>query len=719
MNTLGQIKESHKRIEIQGGSKLDDIRNDIMRLAQTKQTSVERQAEVQAAELMSLKTKLAALQKEQITASTQVNLLESFGKSTLMKFIYEDKRTTESLKRWAGQKNLHTASYYFWNQGTDMQKTGVGLFQSLLYQILRSSPDLIIPACTAHLHHELWEMMELKEIFHRIAQQTELDTKYCFFVTGLDEYDGEEKDVIDLLETLSVSKDVKICASSRPGRLYEAILRSRDRKLDVAHFTKEDMQRYVKTHLQKSENWKKLIVGNQGQGQNIINDISARASGVWLWVSLITDDIVKEADKNEDISTLRRIVDDFPDELHGYFERIIRKVPKRHREDMARIFLIAVEALHPLPLYAFALLATERKNVNYAIEASISAIQEKDIEKDYPTLKSRIRNRCSDLLVVDDTGSQVFLGLEVDFLHRTVRDFLRDYDQQLRIHLTNDFNPLVSLCRICLGFLKVYHFRERSSLGKIIIEITDQLLYYAHAVEKRSKPEEESPVVSILDELDRVNSYHARDISNHWTHARDPPSSWGYDHYHEWGQCNFLALTVQARLVKYVRAKLQANPCTINKRGRPLLDYALRPRRVTPTAMPYHSTREDPSLDIDMVNLLLNHKVYPNQPVRLYGGRSVWALFLLSIEEIHNHVGGGTGSTTYQKLNQTWYQTCMALITCKSGARLDCLDNNQGNSNAPSILHRVFGHGRASVLEQEAEKKRNETRPLSGSCIAM
>ena len=58
------------------------------------------------------------------------------GKSTLMKYICHDKRSTESLRIWAGGAKLVTATCYFWNPGTVMQKSHIGLLQSLLYETL-------------------------------------------------------------------------------------------------------------------------------------------------------------------------------------------------------------------------------------------------------------------------------------------------------------------------------------------------------------------------------------------------------------------------------------------------------------------------------------------------------------------------------------------------------------------------------------------------------
>lgn len=117
---------------------------------------------------------------------------------------------------------------------------------------------------------------------------------------------------------------------------------------------------------------------------------------------------------------------------------------------------------------------------------------------------------------------------------------------------------------------------------------------------------------------------------------------------------------------------LQTNPRNLQKRGRPLLDYALRPRRITPIFMPYHSVRDDPSVDVEMAELLLDNGANPNQAVHLNQDRSVWALFLLSIQKTCERDSGGV-SSTHQSLNEAWYQACRALI--RAGARRPRLEH--------------------------------------------
>jgi hypothetical protein len=606
-----------------------------------------------------------------------------------------------------------------------MQKSRAGLMQSLLYQILRTAPELIPSTVGDRLHHEVWETKDMIMTFERIAVQTRHHAKFCFFIDGLDEYNGDENDVEPMLKTLSSSPHLKICASSRPGRLYESSeLWSKSHAFDIAKFTKGDMRQYVQTRL--SANAKYQCLATQGpECEKIIADISEYADGVWLWVFLVTRDILYEVDRDEGVSTLSKIVHEFPSDLEKYFERIVKRIKVRHKEEMAQTFLITIHELQPLPLYAFALLEQERIRSNYALDLPIQRVAAEEIEPQYPVWQARVRNRCGDLLVVDPEPHPVYLSHSVDFMHRTVRDFLRDcYHDQLMGQLKAKFNPLVSLCKIHLSLLKalpVSNFRDRKSVNRII-GLTDEFLYYAHEAEKNSSAEEQSMLNSLLDDLDVVNSHHARSIQNHWTHARDSPARRGFDEYREGGQCNFLALTIQARLVKYVGGKLQTDKQLMQKRGRPLLDYALRPLRSTPISMDYHTSRDDPSVDVNMVELLLSSGADPDQPVHLFDDESVWALFLLSIYETNRKEE--SSSAPLDSLKNAWYASCEAMVM--AGAQSDHRSpfvRQRADLTTSSILHRVFGSERAQRLEEQIEfesRRRERDKSQEGnSCVVM
>ena len=119
------------------------------------------------------------------------------GKSVLMNYVANEPRTQEMLQLWAGDKKLIVAKYFFWNAGAPMQKSQQGLLQSLLREIYGQCPDLVPVVCPSRWkrYHEIgatWTRGELSEAFRNLSQQRLLNLKFCFFVDGVDEYDGED-----------------------------------------------------------------------------------------------------------------------------------------------------------------------------------------------------------------------------------------------------------------------------------------------------------------------------------------------------------------------------------------------------------------------------------------------------------------------------------------------------------------------------------------------
>lgn len=65
------------------------------------------------------------------------------GKSTLMKYIVNHPETISALKIWSKTSNLNIAKFFFWNSGTALQKSLLGLLRSLVFEILSHRPEWI------------------------------------------------------------------------------------------------------------------------------------------------------------------------------------------------------------------------------------------------------------------------------------------------------------------------------------------------------------------------------------------------------------------------------------------------------------------------------------------------------------------------------------------------------------------------------------------------
>lgn len=125
-----------------------------------------------------------------------------------MKFLHWHARTHELLQDWAGDQRLVTASYFFRSAGTPMQNPQEGLFRTLLSRIFIKTPEiapLIYSKRWKDDRVDDWSHADLCSVFQRLSVQQELPTRFCFFIDGLDEYDGDHYELVKLLLSLSFS----------------------------------------------------------------------------------------------------------------------------------------------------------------------------------------------------------------------------------------------------------------------------------------------------------------------------------------------------------------------------------------------------------------------------------------------------------------------------------------------------------------------------------
>jgi hypothetical protein len=277
------------------------------------------------------------------------------GKSTFMKFVYKHVKTRAALQKWAGSGRLVTASFFFWFYGTKMQKSLEGLLQTLLHEIFRKCPNLI-QICVPHRWtsgtQDPWTRSELLEVFGTIKQGLTTSTKFCFFIDGLDEFDGEPRDLLPIIRDLSDSPNVKVCVSSRPWQIFiDEFDRSRDLRLYLQDLTKKDILAYVRNNLENDTNFQQVKEEDAGY-EELVNEIVERAQGVWLWVVLVTKSLLKGFTGGDSLKELQGRLQHLPDDLEEFFQHMLDSVESVYRVQMAQTFLIALAANDDLPLYS-------------------------------------------------------------------------------------------------------------------------------------------------------------------------------------------------------------------------------------------------------------------------------------------------------------------------------------------------------------------------------
>ncbi|KAI1344272.1 hypothetical protein F5Y15DRAFT_107584 [Xylariaceae sp. FL0016] len=184
-----------------------------------------------------------------------------------MKFITDDKRTQAALRVWSPSQPIVVAKHFFWAAGTSMQKSRNGLLQTLLYDIFRQQPGLIEKTCVERwpkrvneIVDEEWCTRELVQVMECIAHSSDLLTKYCFFIDGLDEFEGDHVEFCQALRKLSTSPHIKLCVSSRPWNVFEDFFgNNTSSKLYIHELTANDIRSYVQGSLREHPRWPELV----------------------------------------------------------------------------------------------------------------------------------------------------------------------------------------------------------------------------------------------------------------------------------------------------------------------------------------------------------------------------------------------------------------------------------------------------------------------------
>ena len=218
------------------------------------------------------------------------------GKSTLMKYLTGHERTRQLLSVWAAAGNTTCSLYHFFFMalGTLHQKSLEGLARTLLHQIL-DTHRFLIPEALPNMWKEIRDtkerpgmpsIAEIKYAFKVISKTSQDIGNFCFFIDGLDEFDGNCTDGIEFIRTLGNNERIKVVVSSREIPDCVAAFGNLPR-LRLQDLTQGDITKYVEDTIGQHEYYLgKLMRRHPEEAGSIIHDLVQKSSGVFLWVIL-------------------------------------------------------------------------------------------------------------------------------------------------------------------------------------------------------------------------------------------------------------------------------------------------------------------------------------------------------------------------------------------------------------------------------------------------
>lgn len=330
------------------------------------------------------------------------------GKSTLMKFVLAN-----ALDKTNKKINAEVIVSFFFNaRGNELEKSTVGMYRSLLLQLLEQlSERRGVPSSfglgTFHGAFHTPGIEGLKALLEEVVQELGELPVTCF-VDALDECDeGQIRDMISFFEEIGEMTtkanppiNFKVCFSSRHYP-YITMKRGLNLALEDQHEHGKDIARYLDSRLK---------IGHGKLAERIRADVQQKASGVFFWVVLVTEILNKEYDDGK-IHKLRQKLQDIPGNLHELFRDILMRDGHNSNELLLCVqwVLFASHPLKPEQLY-FAILS----GVNP------EALSEFDLGEITTAVTERfILSSSKGLVEITKSTSPT-----VQFIHESVKDFL-------------------------------------------------------------------------------------------------------------------------------------------------------------------------------------------------------------------------------------------------------------------------------------------------------
>ena len=382
------------------------------------------------------------------------------GKSTLMKYICTKFLEPSSL--WGSPHDVIMCSFFFWSLGSSIQKNYRGLLKSLLYQIACQRDDStslmsgIVKSSRSGMLHE-WTEKRLEEALKLFLLSKPSTLRVYILIDGLDEYEGDENNLMNIIRFMSQSPGTKVCASSRPEEIFRQgfancpHVRLQDLNYpDILRATSDRLIGALSNRFSDSRS-DSIFDDPKQRAEWLIQHLTEKSQGIFLWAELVTKDILTGARLADTLWELEARLDRTPDTIDGLYMHMLKRLDKSYvreattyfhhimaHDEGSFIYVDSPTLLHFACNEESAWAQIGRRSAAYFLTS--------DFQKTCRNLEIRILSRCAGLVEVDESRLVVVHWLstpkgnvrisqdeeclsrylrEVKFIHKTARDFVR------------------------------------------------------------------------------------------------------------------------------------------------------------------------------------------------------------------------------------------------------------------------------------------------------
>lgn len=267
------------------------------------------------------------------------------------------------------------------------------------------------------------------------------------FIDGLDEFEGPGGTVIDMITDLADQTHVKVCVSSRPLLAFEEAFSGKP-SLKLQDLTFDSIRAYAGGKLSKLIQERVSLHKIDGHlDEGLVSRIVERADGVFLWAVIAVREVREGLREIADMSELAQMIDSLPSELEKLFMLMLDRIKPAYKRDAVRFLQIVLyTGLEMYDSYSnfksdlctlhFSHSQRDLGDTPFAYEK----IATSELVAACRILRTRLLSHTAGLLELArrDEGDRIYgkwhdldpvLFTKINFLHRTVRDFLLNNTQ--------------------------------------------------------------------------------------------------------------------------------------------------------------------------------------------------------------------------------------------------------------------------------------------------
>ncbi|KAI8630554.1 ankyrin repeat-containing domain protein [Xylariaceae sp. FL1651] len=363
------------------------------------------------------------------------------GKSTLLRYILDNVAVASNMG-----DNALVLPFFFHGRGAELQKTPLGLFRSLLHQLLSWAPDALQDLVTTFQQRRntsgkenaVWLVKELKSL---------------------------------LMQPLFSGLRFRICFSCRH---YPFLDQDCNFEVCVERENGLDISTYVHAQLSTSPMLTASFIPAL---------ITKRAEGVFMWACLVVN---KALDLDNEGASLKRIenrINSTPPELDEIYDELVQGMDERPAS--LKLFQWICFAEQPLSLDELRwAMVVDAKCPHRSLEQCQGA---EDYANDCNRMKSRLRTLSRGLAETVPLSNIEF----VQFIHQSVKDFLIEkgllaLDSSLKAAATDTATAdLVvgiahyQLSRTCIRYMAMEEIGRSTITNRVVLISAFPLLRYA------------------------------------------------------------------------------------------------------------------------------------------------------------------------------------------------------------------------------------------------